>query len=260
MNDAPSGVPGDSEKILPPLSVRHRVMARLRNYLIAGVLVTAPIGLTVYLSWVFINWIDNKVMPLVPMSYHPETYLPFTIPGLGLIVVLVGLILIGALTAGLLGRTFLRLSERILHRMPIIRGIHATLKQVFETILSHQSDAFRQVVMIEYPRRGIWAIGFLTGPTLGEVQNLTKERVLNIFLPTTPNPTSGFLLFVPENDVLFLDMSVEEGIKMVMSGGIVTPKDSRPESLHQIPKVSAKTYEDMDIHREKANFDTRSQD
>jgi uncharacterized membrane protein len=260
MSDIPSGDPGNSEKILPPLSVRHRVMARLRNYLIAGVLVTAPIGLTIYLSWIFIHWIDNKVMPLVPMNYHPETYLPFTIPGLGLIVVLVGLILTGALTAGLLGRTFLRLSERVLHRMPIIRGIHATLKQVFETILSHQSDAFRQVVMIEYPRRGIWAIGFLTGPTLGEVQNLTQEHVLNIFLPTTPNPTSGFLLFVPEDEVLFLEMSVEEGIKMVMSGGIVTSQDRRPESLRQTPKVSAKTYEDMDIHREKTNYGTRGQD
>jgi uncharacterized membrane protein len=252
MNDTPVS-PDDQ----PKHSVSHRLGVRLRTYLLAGVLVTAPIGLTIYLSWVFIHWIDEVVMPLIPLRYHPETYLPFTIPGQGLIVVALGLILIGALTANLLGRTLLRISERVLERMPIIRGVHATLKQVFETVLSHQSDAFRQVVMIEYPRRGIWALGFLTGPTSGEVQNLTRERVLNIFLPTTPNPTSGFLLFVPEDDVLVLDMKVEEGIKMVMSGGIVTPPDRRPLDERATPKVSATTYESLDILREKENNGTR---
>lgn len=241
----------------PPASTfGGRLFHRLRNYLIAGILVTAPIGLTVWFSWAFVAWIDDRVMPLVPSQYHPETYLPFSIPGLGLIIVLTGLILIGALTANLLGRSFLRMSERLLERMPIIRGVHATIKQVFETVLSHQSDAFRQVVMVEYPRRGIWALGFLTGETLGEVQNLTKERVLNIFLPTTPNPTSGFLLFVPQEDVLILDMTVEEGIKMVMSGGIVTPADRRPPEVRKVPKVSAKTYEEADILRERQNAPT----
>jgi uncharacterized membrane protein len=219
--------------------------------MIAGILVTAPIGLTVWLAWAFITWIDDRVMPLIPLEYHPETYLPFSIPGLGLFFVIIGLVLVGAFTANLLGRTFLRISERILDRMPIIRGIYATIKQVFETILSHQSDAFRQVVLVEYPRRGIWALGFLTGETLGEVQNLTKERVLNIFLPTTPNPTSGFLLFIPEDDIIILDMTVEEGIKMVMSGGIVTPPDRRPLEAQNTPLVSAKTFEDLDILREK---------
>lgn len=258
MNDIPSGTPAAPD--VPPandpaakLTVRKRISTRLRNYLIAGVLITAPIGLTIYLSWAFIHWMDNTVMPLVPVRYHPETYLPFSIPGLGLVLVIVGLILIGALMTNLLGRGFMRLSERVVHRMPVVRGIYATLKQVFETVLSHQSDAFRQVVMLEYPRRGMWALGFLTGPTVGEVQNLTKERVLNVFLPTTPNPTSGFLLFVPQEDVLILDMSVEEGIKMVMSGGIVTPKDRRPVTEQEIPKVSARTYEDLDILREKEN-------
>jgi uncharacterized membrane protein len=149
------------------------------------------------------------------------------------------------------------MSERMLDRMPFVRGIYATIKQVFETVLSHQSDAFRQVVLVEYPRRGIWALGFLTGETLGEVQNLTKERVLNIFLPTTPNPTSGFLLFVPEEDVIALEMTVEEGIKMVMSGGIVTPADRRPEAVRRTPRVSAKTYEALDIQRERENGSPR---
>ncbi len=235
-------------------TVRGRVFARLRTYLLAGVLVTAPIGITVYLSWLFIDYVDGKITPMIPAKYNPETYLPFSIHGLGLVIVISALILIGALTGGLLGRWVLRSSEHILARMPVVRGIYATVKQVFETVLSHQSEAFRQVVMIEYPRRGIWALGFLTGATLGEVQNLTAQEVLNIFLPTTPNPTSGFLLFVPREDVLLLDMTVEEGIKMVMSGGIVTPPDRRSKELQDVPQVSAKTYEDLDVHREKQNY------
>ena len=167
---------GAGPKAAAAPSLSARILHRLRNYMIAGILVTAPIGLTLWLSWLIVTWIDDRVMPLVPFKYHPEAYLPFSIPGFGLIVVLVGLVLIGAFTANLLGRTFLRISERVLERMPIMRGIHATFKQVFETILSHQSDAFRQVVLVEYPRRGIWALGFLTGETLGEVQNLTKEN------------------------------------------------------------------------------------
>ncbi|MFB3054132.1 MAG: DUF502 domain-containing protein [Alphaproteobacteria bacterium] len=245
------GGPGPPRTAAQAPSLSARILHRLRNYMIAGILVTAPIGLTVWLSWLFVTWIDDRVMPLVPLKYNPEAYLPFAIPGLGLIIVLIGLVLIGALTANLLGRFFLRIFERVLERMPIIRGIHATFKQVFETILSHQSEAFRQVVLVEYPRRGIWALGFLTGETLGEVQNLTKEKVLNIFLPTTPNPTSGFLLFIPEDDVVVLDMTVEEGIKMVMSGGIVTPEDLRPLEVRNTPRVSAKIFEDLDILRER---------
>ena len=248
--DGGAGPPHTAARAPGP-SLSARILRRLRNYMIAGILVTAPIGLTVWLSWLFVTWIDDRVMPLVPLKYNPEAYLPFTIPGLGLIIVLIGLVLIGALTANLLGRTFLRIFERVLERMPIIRGIHATFKQVFETILSHQSDAFRQVVLVEYPRRGIWALGFLTGETLGEVQSLTAEKVLNIFLPTTPNPTSGFLLFLPEDDVVVLDMTVEEGIKMVMSGGIVTPEDLRPLEVRNTPRVSAKIFEDLDILRER---------
>lgn len=261
MTEPPPDDSPDIEPAPPPKpTVGHRVTARLRNYLIAGVLVTAPIGLTLYLCWVLIHWVDERVMPFVPVRYNPETYLPFQVPGVGLIVVVVGLILIGALTASLLGRTFLRISERILHRMPFVRGIYATLKQVFETVLNHQSDAFRKVVLIEYPRRGLWALGFLTGDTVGEVQNLTKERVLNVFLPTTPNPTSGFLLFVPDEDVITLDMTVEEGIKMVMSGGIVTPPDRRPQYLRETPLVSAKTFENLDILRERGNGLPRPRD
>ena len=133
----------------------------------------------------------------------------------------------------------------------MVRSVYSAIKQIFETILAQQSNAFREAVLIEYPRRGIWAIGFITGTTKGEVQNLTLEETVNIFLPTTPNPTSGFLLFVPREEVVPLDMSVEEAVKMVISGGIVTPPDRRSKEKQQQPIVSSGTYEEMDILREK---------
>ena len=150
-----------------------------------------------------------------------------------------------------MGRWGVRTGERILNRMPVVRSVYSAIKQIFETILAQQSNAFREAVLIEYPRRGIWAIGFITGTTKGEVQNLTEEETVNIFLPTTPNPTSGFLLFVPREEVVPLDMSVEEAVKMVISGGIVTPPDRRSTEKQQQPIVSSRTYEEMDILREK---------
>lgn len=222
-------------------STKVSLISRLRNYFFAGVLVTAPIGITLYLAWLIIDFIDNRVTPLIPARYNPETYLPFGIPGLGLIVAAVVLTIIGAFTAGLVGRWIVSLSERLMARMPVIRNVHSALKQILETVLAQQSKAFRQVVLIEYPRRGIWAIGFLTGDTVGEVQNLTADDVVNVFLPTTPNPTSGFLLFVPREDCHVLTMTVEEGIKMVVSGGIVTPPDRRPKGDQETPRIPAAT-------------------
>ncbi|MEE8272124.1 MAG: DUF502 domain-containing protein [Alphaproteobacteria bacterium] len=218
----------------PIVTGRLRVGARLRAYFLAGVLVTAPISITLYLAYLFISVIDDWVTALLPPRFNPETYLPFSVPGIGLLVMLVALTVIGALTAGFLGRLFLRVSERILARIPAVRSIYSAVKQILETVLAQQSSAFREVVLIEYPRRGIWVIGFITGATEGEVQNLTEDTLINIFVPTTPNPTSGFLLFLPKRDVVTLDMTVEEGIKMVVSAGIVTPPDRRePEEQHQ---------------------------
>jgi len=215
------------------------LFARLRAYFFAGILVTAPIGITLYLTWLIIDFVDGQVTPLIPARYNPETYLPFGVPGLGLVVAVIALTLIGALTAGLLGRWLVRLSDRLMQRMPVVRNIHSALKQILETVLAQQSKAFRQVVLVEYPRRGMWAMGFLTGETVGEVQNITEDEVLNVFLPTTPNPTSGFLLFVPSSDVHVLDMTVEEGIKMVVSGGILTPPDRRPTEAQAQPTIPA---------------------
>ncbi len=245
------GAPNPKGEAHPHKSMVGRLSARLRNYLLTGILVTAPIAITFYIAWLGINFVDSRVIPLIPEKYNPETYLPFDILGLGLVIVIIALMLVGWLTASFVGRLFLRTGERVLARMPVIRSIYGALKQVFETVLSHRSTAFREVVLIEYPRRGIWALGFLTGMTEGEVQNLTTEDVLNVFLPTTPNPTSGFLLFLPKEDVLVLDMTVEEGIKMVMSGGIVTPPDPRPAEVQEVPRLSAKTYEELDVLREK---------
>ncbi|MDG4604318.1 MAG: DUF502 domain-containing protein [Defluviicoccus sp.] len=200
-----------------------RLSARLRAYFLAGVLVVAPISITFYLAWLLISFVDNRVTPLIPARFNPETYLPFAIPGVGLIIGVIFLTLVGMLTAGFFGRLFMRASEAVMVRTPFLRGIYGAVKQIVETVLAQQSAAFREAVLIEYPRRGIWAIGFLTGRTEGEVQYKTKEDVLNVFLPTTPNPTSGFLLFVPRAEVVPLTMSVEGALKMVISGGILTP-------------------------------------
>ena len=206
-------------------------LSRVRNYFLTGIIVTAPIAITFAVAMWVINWIDSKVVPLIPSSYNPQEILQqhtgFHIPGIGLLVVLIGLTLIGFLAAGLLGRFVVRVGENLLNRMPIIRSVYGALKQIFETVLRSSSRSFREVALIEYPRRGIWAIGFITTKTTGEVRSEIKEEVVNVFLPTTPNPTSGFLLFVPRKDLIILDMGVEEAIKMIVSAGIVTPQSRK---------------------------------
>ena len=199
--------------------------ARLRAYFFAGILITAPISITFYLAWLFVTFVDSKVTPLIPDKYNPAEYLPFGLPGLGLVIVLVVLTLIGALTAGFFGRMIMRFYEGLLAQMPVVRNVYGAIKQIIETVLAQQSTAFRQAVLIEYPRRGLWAIAFITGRTKGEVDKLTEADTVNVFLPTTPNPTSGFLLFVPKEDVVPLAMPVEEAIKMVIAAGIVTAPD-----------------------------------
>ena len=200
------------------------IFTKIRGYFLTGIIVTAPVGLTFYVSFLFIGFIDAKVRNIIPVQYHYDNLLPFEIPGLGLLFVFIMLTFIGFLTAGLIGRYIIKLGERIIARLPIIRSVYGALKQIFETVLKTSSKSFREVVLIEYPRKGIWAIGFITGDTKGEVQASLKEDIVNVFLPTTPNPTSGFLLFLPRKDLKILNMNVEEGIKMVISGGIVTPK------------------------------------
>ena len=200
------------------------IFTKIRGYFLTGIIVTAPVGLTFYVSFLFIGFVDSKVRNIIPVKYHYDNILPFEIPGIGLLIVFIMLTFIGFLTAGIIGRYIIKLGERIIARLPIIRSVYGALKQIFESVLKTSSKSFRDVVLIEYPRKGIWAIGFITGDTKGEVQQISKNEFVNVFLPTTPNPTSGFLLFVPRKDLKILNMNVEEGIKMVISGGIVTPK------------------------------------
>ena len=198
--------------------------ARFRRYFLAGVLVTSPIFITVYVTWIIITFIDTQVADLLPDSLDFTKQLPHQIPGLGLIISVVVITFIGALTPGFIGRTLLKTGEKFLDKMPVVRSIYAAIKQIMETVMSTNSESFREVVLVEYPRKGIWVIGFVTGETKGEVQSLNKEILINVFLPTTPNPTSGFLLFLPKKDLVYMKMKVEDAVKMVISGGIVTPK------------------------------------
>ena len=221
------------------------VGSRLRAYFLAGILVTAPISITLYLAYLLFRAVDETMRSVLPPWLNPETYLPETwgsigIPGIGLVVLVVGLTIIGWLTAGFIGRLFLLFSESLLARIPAVRSLYGAVKQILETVLANQSSAFRDVVLVEYPRRGMWVIGFITGATEGEVQNLTEDTLINIFVPTTPNPTSGFLIFVPKSDITVLDMSVEEGIKMVISAGIVTPPDKRSEADQAAPAIASR--------------------
>jgi uncharacterized membrane protein len=203
---------------------------RLRNYFLTGVVITAPITITAYLGWKFLLYLDDRTSVLIPAKYNPENYLPFAVPGIGLVMTVVGLTLIGALTANFLGRYLIEVGERVVNRMPVVRSVYNALKQILETAVSSSSTSFRQVVLVEYPRKGIWAVAFLTANTSGEVERRFDGReMINVFLPTTPNPTSGFLLFVPKEDAIFLDMSVEEGIKLVISAGMVIPPDKAAE-------------------------------
>lgn len=196
---------------------------RMKTYFITGLVVASPVGITIYLALAFINLIDRNIKPLIPQAYNPETYLPFPLPGLGLVFLFLMLTVLGFFAANYLGKSLIRIGEKILNRMPIVRSVYNTLKQIFETVISEDKKSFQDVVLIEYPRPGLWAIAFVSGENKGEIQSKLPHEVVNVFLPTTPNPTSGFLLFVPKKDIILLDMSPDEGAKYVISAGLVDP-------------------------------------
>jgi uncharacterized membrane protein len=211
--------PETKSPLIAPVS-KWPFATRLRAYFAAGVLITAPIGITLYLAWSVITFFDQRVMPFVPPRYNPETYLPITIPGLGLIVAAVLLTLIGWLTAGIIGRLFVDLSERLLIHMPVIRTVYGAIKQIVETTFAQRTDSFRQVVLVEFPRPGMWAIGFVTANSAPDIQAATGEDVVSVFCPTSPNPTSGYVVFVQRTELKFPAMSVEEALKLIVSSGI----------------------------------------
>jgi len=197
----------------------------LRRYLIAGLLVWVPLGITVLVIKLLIDLIDRLVV-FLPPPWRPEELLGFSIPGLG---ILIGLILVfstGIVAANLIGKRFVVAWESLLSRIPFVRTIYASVKQILETLLSAGSDSFRKVILIEYPRKGIWSIGFLTGASYPEITQKSGRKLLTIFVPTTPNPTSGFIIMVPREDAIALDMPVEDAMKLIMSLGVLKPIDN----------------------------------
>lgn len=217
-------------------------MMRLRNYFLTGFIVCAPLAITAYIAWSFIGWVDSWVKPYIPSAYSPETYLPFRIPGFGLIVALLLITLIGFLAANIVGRAVVNFGERLLDRMPLVRGIYRSLKQIFETVLSNKGDMFSQVGLVEYPRKGVWSLVFIGGEKDTEInQKLPVEGdpLMGVFMPCTPNPTTGFLMYVRKSEVVLLDMTIEEGARLIVSAGLVAPPvkaklvdaDGRPVEL-----------------------------
>ena len=204
------------------------ILAKFRRFFLTGLLVTAPIIITIYVTWLVITFIDVKVANLLPEYLDFRKALPFQIPGLGLVIVIFVITLIGAITPGLIGRNLLKLGEMILFKTPVIRTVYSSIKQIMETVMSTNSKSFKEVVLVEYPRKDIWVIAFVTSSVKGEIDNkIKKSKLVSIFVPTTPNPTSGFLLFVAKKDLIYLDMPVEQAVKLVISGGIVSPKQKK---------------------------------
>ena len=199
-------------------------VSRIRNYFLTGLIVAGPVAVTLWLIWWFVTWVDNLVRPFIPVAYRPETYLPVNIPGLGLIIAFVALTLLGFLTANLVGRKLVDFGEGILSRMPIVRPIYRTAKQIFQTLFSKSGSSFRRVGLVEFPSPGMWSLVFLTQSPSAEISaRLPATEHVSAFMPCTPNPTTGFFFYVPRRDVIDLDITVEAAMKLIMSAGIIQP-------------------------------------
>lgn len=201
----------------------NRVVVRLRRWLLAGLLLWLPLGVTI-LTFKFLLDLMDRMLFLVPPAWRPEQLIGFSVPGLGLILAILLLLVTGLLAANLIGRRLVRAYEHVLGRIPFVRSVYGAVKSFSEVVLSGSSTSFKKVVLIEYPRRGLYSIAFQTSEDAEEIQARTGETVITVFLPTTPNPTSGYMLFVPRDDATVLDMSVEEALKLVVSLGVVVPK------------------------------------
>ena len=214
----------------PNKSYSFRVLAKVRGNFLAGLIVIAPIGFTMWIINSIIGWIDGWVLPLIPYNYHFAEYIGINLKGLGVIFFLVFTVLVGWVAKGILGRTFLRVGENLVDRTPIVRSVYSGIKQIAETVLSSRDSSFEKACLIEYPRKGIWAIAFVASDSRGEIAEKNPDKqnqLVSVFIPTTPNPTSGFLLFIPESDIKYLDMTIEEAAKLVISAGLVYPKEKK---------------------------------
>ena len=203
-----------------------RLRTSLKNCFLTGLLVILPISITVYVIWVLIRGMD-AILKFIPAKYLPETYLRVHTPGLGFILVVILVFVVGLLTRNLVGRKIVQFGENIVDRIPLVRVLYTGVKQLLEPLFLQKTNAFKRVALIEYPRRGAYVIGFITGESKGELQNKTSKNMLNVFVPTTPNPTSGFYILIPEDEVILLNMSVEDAFKLIISGGIVSPPEKK---------------------------------
>src|SRR5689334_13140006 len=208
-----------------PVGTHHGLMARFRTYFLTGLVVAGPVAITLYLTWWFVTWVDGLVRPFVPIAYRPETYLPFGVPGSGLVVAVVALTLLGFLTANLIGRTLLEIGERILGRIPAVRAIYRAMKQVFETLFSGKGSSFRRVGLVEFPSPGMWSIVLISqAPSADVARSLPgQEDHISVFLPCAPNPTTGFFFYVPKSKIIEVDLTAEDAATLIMSAGVVQP-------------------------------------
>jgi len=216
----------DHKTTLPTAAVRSPLsfISRVRNYFLTGLIVAGPVVVTLWLIWWFVTFVDNVMRPLVPVAYRPETYLPVHIPGLGLIFAFIALTLLGFFTANLVGSRLVVFGESILNRMPIVRPIYRTTKQIFETLFSSTGSSFRHVGLVEFPSPGMWSLVFLTQePSTNIAAHLPAGEHVSAFMPCTPNPTTGFFFYVPRREVIDLDITVEQAMQLIMSAGIIQP-------------------------------------
>lgn len=207
-------------------------MGRLRTWLVAGLLVWVPLGVTFLVVKLLIDLAD-QVLLLLPEAYRPEVLLGFNIPGLGVALTVLTVVITGMVFANLFGRRLVRLWEDILARIPLVRSIYSSVKQITETLFSAQGKSFRKVVLVEYPRRDLWTLAFLTGETAESMIEITGRELVSIYVPTTPNPTSGFFIMVPKEDIVELDITVEAGLKLILSTGVVVPEHLKQKALQQ---------------------------
>ena len=224
------------------LPKRPGLIARLRSSFLTGLVVIAPVAMTMWLLWTTMGWIDSVVLPLVPDQIQPEKYIGINLRGVGLIIFLIFTVLVGWIAKGLIGRSLISFAESFVQRMPVVRSVYSGVKQIAETVFAQSERSFEKACLIQYPRKGIWAIGFISTEAKGEVarEAETDDTLISVFVPTTPNPTSGFLLFFPKSDIIELDMSVEDAAKLVISAGLVYPGDKDP---HQLPSVIKHPHE-----------------
>src|SRR6201982_2875977 len=245
---APTAAPG-----APPPTARvgpfhPGLLGRLRTYFLTGLILVAPAYITISLTWWFINWVDDLVRPFIPIAYRPETYLPVTIPGTGLIIAFVTLTLFGFLTANFVGRKLVEIGENILNRMPVVRPIYNSLKQIFQTLFGKGGSSFRRVGLVEFPSPGMWSLVFLYNPASADIAaHLPDTEHIAAFMPCTPNPTTGFFFYVARRDIIDLDITVESAMTLLMSAGLVQPGD--PQKKLAAPARAARGARAGQAHR-----------